>query len=354
MAVGDEDYDEALINNFYLNEIAVNYQKGCFLGQETAAKIHYNRGGASYPALIHIGNLPCEATPGERVYSNEKEIGTINTIFIEKDETFIQVALKREFLINKTRLEVSLNNVCYDAVIHLYPYFTDTDNTKKSKTLLNEGIELFQDDLNDEAITLIRQAINLDPRNGDAYESLGVILGRISKFEEAIELMDKLVEIDPKSIMAHSNKSLYLMKLGRINEAEEEKALATVKTFEKLGREANEKKAKEKEELKIKRSYKERENMFQEVLEIDENDEFANIQLASIKIKLGDFEYIKEKFKFLELNFPNNPEMYLILVTYLKNSNQKGEEFKRLLSMGIELAAKKGNAKLINAFNHLR
>jgi len=41
-----------LINDCRLNELAVSYQKGCFLGQETIAKIETRRGAAKYPCWV--------------------------------------------------------------------------------------------------------------------------------------------------------------------------------------------------------------------------------------------------------------------------------------------------------------
>ena len=46
--------DSFFVNDSYLNEIAISYKKGCFLGQETVAKIENNRGAAYYLSLIHI------------------------------------------------------------------------------------------------------------------------------------------------------------------------------------------------------------------------------------------------------------------------------------------------------------
>lgn len=352
--IGDENFEEVLINNLYLNEIAVDYDKGCFLGQETAAKINNNRGGATFPALISIGENPCEALPGDAIFTNVKELGKVISVFIEKEETFILAATKREYLIDQNKIQITLNEKSFDSIVYLYPYFKDQKNSEKSKTLLEGGLEFFQEDLHEDAMLLIKQAIAIDPTNADAYESLGVILGRDGRFEEAISYMDKLSEVDPLSVMAHTNKSLYLMKLGKIEEAEEEKGIATVKTFERLGREAKEKKEKEEEDTKLRDELLSREKMFQEVLELDEVDEFANIQLAAIKLKLGKSEYIKDKFEFLESNFSNNPEMYLVLSKYLKETNQLNDKFKSLVDYGIELAAKKGNKKLVSEFNQLR
>ena len=72
-------------------------------------------------------------------------------------------------------------------------------------------------------LPLLREAIELDPKNATAYEALGVFLSKQNKLDEAISLMKRLVEINPEEIMAHSNLSVYYMQQGRIEDAERRK-----------------------------------------------------------------------------------------------------------------------------------
>ena len=53
---GDNVNDNAFINDTFLNEIGISYKKGCFLGQETVAKIENNRGAAYFPMLLALEN----------------------------------------------------------------------------------------------------------------------------------------------------------------------------------------------------------------------------------------------------------------------------------------------------------
>lgn len=84
----------------------------------------------------------------------------------------------------------------------------------------------------EEAVSLLKKAISENPKNEDAYESLGVILGRQSKYEEAIRVMKQLELINPESIMAQTNLSIFYMKLGDKETAEEYKAKSTVLQFD--------------------------------------------------------------------------------------------------------------------------
>lgn len=84
----------------------------------------------------------------------------------------------------------------------------------------------------EKSIELLKKAIQENPKNEDAYESLGVILGREQKYEEAIKVMKQLEMINPASIMAQTNLSIFYMKIGDKETAEEYKAKGTVLQFE--------------------------------------------------------------------------------------------------------------------------
>lgn len=79
---------------------------------------------------------------------------------------------------------------------------------------------------------LLNKAISEDPKNEEAYETLGVILGREENYKEAIEIMKKLDAVNPASIMAKTNLSIFYMRLGDKERAEEYKAKATVAQFD--------------------------------------------------------------------------------------------------------------------------
>src|SRR5690606_20306021 len=121
------------------------------------------------------------------------------------------------------------------------------DNEKKAEELFYRAAEYFKNDDLIQAEKYFRLAIELAPSFADAYEGLGVMLGRQERFQEALDLMQKLSEVEPSSVLAHTNMSLYLMRLGKIEEAEEQKSLATVKSFQQFGKEAQSKDILERE-----------------------------------------------------------------------------------------------------------
>ena len=78
---------------------------------------------------------------------------------------------------------------------------------------------------------MLADALRLEPTFADAYELIGVILGRAGRYHEAIDFFRRLEEVAPEEPMVHTNLSLYYMKIGDRTQAEEEAAKATTKQF---------------------------------------------------------------------------------------------------------------------------
>ncbi len=109
-----------------------------------------------------------------------------------------------------------------DVRAHCLPFLAAPGAEEWAHELTLEAVERFSSDLEEEAIVLLERAIAVGPQHADAYESLGVILGRHGRYEEAVGLMLRLLEVDPLSVLAHTNLSLYYNQLGRIEDAERE------------------------------------------------------------------------------------------------------------------------------------
>lgn len=305
--LGDEV--QSLINNTVLIETAVSFTKGCYLGQETVAKVANNRGASKYPvALIENNNI--------------KKI----------------VRLKRE-----ERVEgklINLDNTTYK--VRLFP-FLKNDNESLANKLFLLATQVFTENENAElAISYLERVLELNPEHEDACESLGVIFGRLKQFKKGIELMEALTKINPKSVMAHTNLSLFYMNIGEIEKAEEEKAIATTKTFSQFGDIAEENEAKEKRIKEEEADRARRFSMFQQVLEMDADDILANFGIGQILLEEKKFdESIKCLEKVLKLD-PKHSVGYLTLSKAFIGVN-KLEFASSTLEKGIEVAATKGD-----------
>ena len=332
-----KDVNETMfINDSYLNEIAISYKKGCFLGQETAAKIENNRGAAYFPVLLELESKIM--IPKSDFYIDDKKAGKIN---YQKDQ-YLQVNLFRDFRIEGKKHTITIDGQNYQVIVHYLPFYKNQTRAKIADELYYDGVDEFQLSNTDMAMDFMKRAIAFNPEHSDAYESVGVILGRKEQYQEAIEWMDKLLSVKSSSVMAHTNKSLFLMKMGKIEEAEAEKALATVKTFSMFGEEAKIKKMIEAEKIKKEEDILRREKMFHQVLEIDADDTVA-------LYGIGDIAFHRENFKEAVLRLEQVvalDEKYSAAYLLLGKSLEASANLERAMLVykkGIDVASKRGD-----------
>jgi folate-binding protein YgfZ len=329
------------INESRLNEIAISYSKGCFLGQETVSKIENNRGATTYPFLVKLEN---DAEDFEilktEVFFNENKVGYFEGVSSYDNQIYAHMQLTREKRVIGKKINFNYNGISFCGEVTAYPLFKASSPRDLSIELFDKSVKLFNEGKTSEAIINIEKSI-LFEINSDNLEIKGAMLGRLEKYTDAIEVMDELIAYDPTSVMAHTNKSLYLMKLGKISEAEEEKSLATVKSFEMFGNEAKQKKAKEEEKQKRQLEMNRREEMFFKVLAIDSEDAIANLGLGEIFFERKNFE---KAISFLKVAINSNPNYsvaYLLLGKALETSGD-GFGAKEIYEKGIMIATKKG------------
>ncbi len=303
-----------IVNNTRLNELAVSHSKGCYLGQETVSKIETRRGASSYPALLEVP----ESSDAIK--------------FLDKYYKLVQLG-------REDRVEGK--NLSEGRVVNI-PIKTLEDSNELSYRLYIKAIDLFHNNKISESLDLLDKIIKYTPDFADAYESKGAILGQIGEFNKAIEAMDELLKVDEDSVMAHTNKSLYLMKIGKIEEAEEEKSLATVASFKKLGDEARVKKEAKQQEQEELAELERKKEMFNQVLAIDSEDELANFGLGQYHYKVGNFI---EAYNFLKKVIDIN-EKYSVAYSMLGKTCeklQKISEAKKIYEKGISVASKNGD-----------
>lgn len=335
--------DNNLVNETRLNSFAVDYNKGCFLGQETAAKIETRRGAAKFPVLVVSAN----EINGEKIEIEGKKLTILSSTIIG-DQFYYSCSSPRDFQINA----LEINNDSFNIIIFTHPIF-DPSIEKLSETFFNMSVELFHEKKIDEAVEMLNQVIDFNPHYADAYESKGVILGNSGEFQKAIDVMDELLKVDENSVMAHTNKSLYLMKLGKIEEAEEEKALATVASFKRFGDEAKFKKEQEERDRAEKEDRARRFEMFNKVLAIDEKDVVANYGLADIHFNNDKYDKAMMHIDIVLTENPKYSVAYLLkskILFKLKNYSDCLE----LIEKGIPIATSQGELMPANEMQALK
>ena len=101
-----------------------------------------------------------------------------------------------------------------------------TTQNKNPETLLNEGVQLFQQEKYKEAIDKYQEALSIDPKNAFGYNLMGMAyrfrfnqLGAQEYKEKEIDAFKKAVELEPKFWVAYKNLSASLYYQGRKKEA---------------------------------------------------------------------------------------------------------------------------------------
>ena len=329
-----------LVNETFLNEEAVDYNKGCFLGQETVAKIHNNRGASSFPVVLK-GDSPVKETKGDILWGNHK-FGVLTAQVLVDHHVFLMANVKRRFRVKNKAFDLRVGGDSFKATLLYIPLFKDKSIIEKAHELYAVAVEHFKQDREEMAVSLLKRVISMDPGFQDAYESLGVILGRQGHYEKAVELMDKLLKLDNSSVMAHTNKSLYFMKMGNIEKAEEEKSLATVVSFQQFGKEAEEKKKREERELRQGEEMIQKERMFQEVLAIDAKDSIANFGLGEIAFRRRDYPKAQQFFECVLKNNELYSKAYLLLGKSLESQGKK-DKARKIYEQGVQVASRRGD-----------
>ncbi|MBD66842.1 MAG: hypothetical protein CME62_16690 [Halobacteriovoraceae bacterium] len=349
---GVEAHAGELINNTYFEELALNYNKGCFLGQETVAKIKTRRGAAFKPVLLETAKIEIKDFPQKISISNQK-IGELRNGFTQGDKSYFYALVNRENRIDQKVLDVFLGEEAHslNATVYYYPYLP-VENNERATVFYDLAMEFFHQGDNELAISYFKKAIAIDPLFEDAYESLGVIYGRLEQYDKAIAAMEQLKNLNDKSMMAYTNLSLYHMKIGDIETAEKYKADATLLNFEKLGEEAKIKKEKQALEEKRIADIARRESMFKQVLEMDPVDPMANNGMGEILLDRKDYA---GAIPYFEKAIEGNQKYSVAYLGLAKSLQQSGEveKLKEVLEKGIAIASKNGDLMPANEMQRI-
>ena len=351
-AWGVEASSGMLINETSLVDSAVSFHKGCYLGQETVAKVASRRGAAYSPVLLAVesGGDDPSSLVGEAFSVTERtKAGIIRSWARWDNHVYLLVSLWRDFRVDGQRLEIQCaGGERIGGRVVTLPLLPNPSADDVANTLYLRAVELFAADRESEAVDLLERAITVCPNAADAYESLGVILGRHGRFEEAISLMDRLLDVAPDSVMAHTNKSVYFNQLGRIEDAEREAREAAVKGMEKSRREredaAESRKRHDEEEADRHR----REAMFIQVLEIDPSDALANFGLGQLRLESGRFA---DSVDHLERALSVDPDYSAAYLALGRAFESLGETRRAhdTYSSGVAAAARRGDMKTANS-----
>lgn len=334
-----------IVNQLPLFRAGVSLTKGCFPGQEVVAKIHHNRGAAWAPVLLELVAGPPPITSDVTLEGRTVAKLQLDLVI---DERFYGASVLRDIRVDGIEL---LGPEGQRFRTKSLPLFAQ-DQRQRAQDVYHLGTDAFAAGDETSAARAWELAIAIDPSFPDAYEAMGVMLGRQKQYAEGEAWMRRLLEVDPDSIMAHTNLSLFLMQQNRIQEAEDHKAKATLATFAAYGRKASTERALKEQQEKAEQERQQREAMFRQVLEIDPEDALANHGLGSIALERGEYASARSYLESVLRSDPNYAVAYLALGRALVALGEVAQA-RTVWSDGVKIAAKRGDLMPANEMQSL-
>lgn len=333
---------KTFLNETSHNLFSINYKKGCFYGQEVVAKLEAGRGGPYFPVYIRVAKEISNLELGIDLQGEERKLGKFLGSFTYKNSNYIAATLFRNFRVDGKEIIFRIGNETLSGKVASIPLIDFKSSKDLAKNLFLEAVKLNNQNIPEKAVKILELATLIDPTNEDVVESHGVILEAIGKRDEAIKVFNNLLEMNPLAVMAHTNLSLIYMRDGRIEEAEEQKAQATIKSFQLAGKSSKDKKLVEEQQKKDLLERERKKEMFLKVLELDPADPLALYGLADYHFFKGEFNDSKELLiKVIEADERYSVAYLLLGKAYEKLKMPSYAE--EIYNKGIKIAASKGD-----------
>lgn len=341
-----------------LEQQAVSYTKGCYLGQETVARVKtYGAVQRALTGLVLDGDVEALPAVGNVIKLsdhelNQKEIGTYSSACYSPtlQKTIVMAYLDKAHRVpgQQMSLQWAVGKTVL-ATVTMLPFYKNQAAVNLAESKVNEGLKKYADGETETAIALLREALQLNPRNADVYESLGVILSKLDRYDEAIALMHDLVALEPDRIMAHTNLSVYYMKLGDKEKAEDEKAKAMVLQMKQAMKNSGTKKEEADAEAKRMQLTRDRIELFEKALALNSEDPLANFGIGNAYLELKEYaKGIPHLEKSVAMQ-PNHLDGYVALGNCFEATGDK-EQAKAMYQTGLDVASKRGDRSKIDWF----
>jgi len=331
---------------------AVSYTKGCYLGQEVIARV---RTYGSVPFLLRGLRFPAGTQlpePGSALSAGGKRAGHMMSHVDAGNEVLAMAYLSRALRTPGQSLELSWEGGGASGTVELLPRIFAANAAERAAWLYDRAIRAFAEGQGPQATRLLEETLSLQPDHRDAYEAIGVILGRDGHFHEAIDVFRRLEEVAPDEPMVNTNLSLYYMKLGDRTTAEEEAAKATLKSMTKQRNQDRSlaEVAAEQQEARIKDAARKR-AMFEQVLAFDPEDPIALFGKGRACSVLGEHDEASDLFERALKVDPNNSAVYLAAGRNAEARSDKDlaiETYRK----GVEVASRKGDLMPLKEMDH--
>ncbi|MFM7389306.1 MAG: tetratricopeptide repeat protein [Vampirovibrionales bacterium] len=330
---------EEILPQTGLEHWTISYTKGCYLGQETIAKLKtYGGVGESLMGLA-LPKASCESVAlalakghSLPLWQAGKRVGRLTSLNPETGHALAY--LKRALRVPQTTLtlswgetseEVSVETLpTLQATVCLLPFGGTESNTAETQEALAgqlqaSAVQLFMEDQPEEALAVLRQVLEEYPTFWQAHETLGVLLGRLERYPEGMAVFENLIQLNPDWVMAYTNLSVYALKLGNKELAEDWKAQATRVAMRVNIQKAMQAKAatplSEAEleaQLKARRQdAEERIALFDVALQYNPNDALAHYGKGNLWKELGETAQALACFTLATVGNPNHTLAWL-------------------------------------------
>lgn len=359
LAGRDFDPGKRILPETGLEHQVVSTTKGCYLGQEVVARIRtYGsvpralRGLViGEPLDISVSDLPPAGRPV--VTMEGAQVGTwASAAYSTVWERPVALAyLDRSHRTPGTRLALAAGDRELEAEVVLLPFYQGGDERSRAAGLYERAVGRYGAGGDREALSLLEDALRLDPSHLEAAEALGVILGRCGREHEAIDVLRRLEEAAPDEPMVNTNLSLLYMKIGDKDEAERQKALATLKKFGE-GLSEQEVHARDQAERQARRREAERRRtMFQEVLAVDPHDALALMGLGNALSDLEDYAGAEACLAQARQVQKDNSPLYASHGKLLEKLGRPAEAA-AVYRLGLQVASRKGDLMPLREMEH--
>ena len=358
-------------------DFAVSYTKGCFLGQETLAKVK-TYGGLKQTLLgVWMPNVSLESLqidPQSPVMLNNEtgdaqEIGTWGRAVSLESGVYALAYLHRSFRKLGESLGLAINTARIEATVDLPPYLNlSADAHEKAQRLYESAMKEFVEGDLDASITAMRRLVDAYPQFWQAQEGLAVLLGRAERYEEAMQVLKSLISENPDWVMAYTNLSIYALRLGSKEDAETWKAEGTrvamrLKMAEVMAQKqamqgdatAEARRLKETEEAHQKRQEQlvERVLLFDQALAFSPNDALAHYGKATA---LHELERYAEAANAYEQTVSLNPKQSKAYVGWAECLDALGhhDALRNVVQAGIDVASQRGDLQPLARLKELQ
>ena len=96
-----------------------------------------------------------------------------------------------------------------------------------------QGLGLYGQSKNEEAVEQFRKALALKPDWLDAMHALATAQSKLGRHDEALATIARVIELDPDDPFAYTSQSIFLQRKGLIPEAEAASAKARMAAWKK-------------------------------------------------------------------------------------------------------------------------